>query len=217
MGMEKRTDRQRQTLSCMVNQLLFFSKVCTGLEFEDEKIVIQVMDWNRFSAPQQIGVYTLDAKRILELPGQELYRKWFALQDPKGDKDPAGFIKLSITVVRPGGSPPQHDDTEDREEFSSATLLKNTVLRAPKMSYENWAVHITIGWADMLPRMSSSDRDAIRGYITLSYSGYAECRTKTFIAEAKEVIDPNIGEACLVTSQRRVIWNEEYILPLTII
>jgi len=217
MGMEKRTDRQRQTLSCMVNQLLFFSKVCTGLEFEDEKIVIQVMDWNRFSAPQQVGVYTMDAKRILELPGQELYRKWFALQDPKGGKNPAGFIKMSITVVRPGGSPPQHDDMEDREEFSSANLLKNTVLRTPKMSYENWRVHITIGWADMLPRMSTGYRDAIRGYITLSYSGYPERTTKTFIAEAKDVIDPNIGEACVVMPQRRCIWNEEYILPLTII
>ena len=217
MGIEKKTDRQRQTLSCMVNQLLFFSKVRTGLEFEDEKIVIQVMDWNRFSAPRQIGVYTLDAKRMLELPGQELYRKWFALQDPKGGRSPAGFIKMSITVVRPGGSPPQHDDTEDKEEFSQARLLKNTVLRTPKMSYENWGVHITIGWADMLPRMSTGYRDAIRGYITLSYSGYPECTTKTFIAEKKEIEDPNIGEACNVLPQRRVIWNEEYILPLTII
>lgn len=108
MGMSKKTYRQRQTLSCMVNQILFFSKLCTGLEFEDEKIVIEVMDWNRVGTATKIGVYTLDAKRMLELPGRELYRKWFALQDPSGGKRPAGFIKMSITVVPPGGTPPHH-------------------------------------------------------------------------------------------------------------
>lgn len=218
MGMKKQTDRQRQTLSCVVNQLLFFSRLCTGLEFEDEKIVIEVMDWNRFGAPKKIGVYTLDAKRMLELPGRELYRKWFALQDPDGGKRPAGFIKMSITVVPPGGTPPHHDDTEDKEEFSNANLLKNTVLKTPKMSYLNWAVHITVGWADMLPRMSVPRyRDAVRGYLTFNYSGFEECRSTVFIAEAKEVVDPNIGSACRVLPQRRVIWNEEYVLPLTII
>lgn len=218
MGMTKRTDRQRQTLSCMINQLLFFSKLCTGLEFEDEKIVIEVMDWNRVGAAQKIGIYTLDAKRMLEMPGNEIYHKWFALHDPNGDRRPAGFIKMSITVVPPGGSPPHHDDAEDTEEFSYANLLKNTVLKTPKMSYQNWGVHITVGWADMLPRMASARyRDAIRGYVTFNYSGWEECKTNVFITEAKEVVDMNIGSGCRVLPQRRVIWNEEYILPLTII
>lgn len=219
MGTMKSTDRQRKTLSCMVNQLLFFSKVCTGLEFEDEKIFIEVMDWNRLTAAQTIGVYTLDAKRLLELPGNEVYRTWFALQAPNGGKGrPAGFIKLSITVIPPGGSSPQHDDLEDTEEFTSATLLKNTILREPTMSYKNWAVHITIGWADMLPRMASPRyRDAVRGYMTFDYSGHPQLMTETTVAVAKEVVDPNIGDACLVMPQRRVIWNEEYVLPLTIV
>lgn len=219
LGTSKSTDRQRKTLSCMVNQLLFFSRVCTGLEFEDEKIVIEVMDWNRLSASGKIGVYTLDAKRILELPGKEIYRTWFALQSPEGGKSlPAGFIKLSITVVPPGGQPPVHNDMEDTEEFTAATLLKNTIIKAPPMSYQNWAVHITVGWADMLPHMASPRyRDAIRGYMTFDYSGYEQHMTDTNIAVAKEVIDPNIGDACRVMSQRRVIWNEEYVLPLTIV
>lgn len=218
MGMVKKTNRQRQTLSCMVNQLLFFSKLCTGLEFENEKIIVEVMDWNRVSAPKKIGVYTLDAKRMLELPGREMYRKWFALQDPNGGKRPSGFIKMSITVVPPGGTPPHHQEAEDSEEFSSANLLKNTVLKTPKMSYQNWAVHITVGWADMLPHMASQRyRDSIRGYVTFNYSGWEDCKTNTFITEAKEVVDRNIGTACRVSPQRRVIWNEEYILPLTII
>lgn len=218
MGMKKQTDRQRKTLSCMVNQLLFFSKLCTGLEFEDEKIVIDVMDWNRFSAPKKVGVYTIDAKRILELPGRELYHKWFALQNPEGGKRPAGFIKLSINVVPPGSFPEHHSDTEDREEFSNANLLKNTVVTAPKMTYQNWAVHVTVGWADMLPRMAGLRyRDAVRGFLTFNYSGWDECRSEVFIAEAKEVVDQNIGTACRVLPQRRVIWNEEFALPLTII
>lgn len=218
LGMTKTTDRHRKTLSCMVNQLLFFSKICTGLEFEDEKIIIEVMDWNRFSAANKIGVYTIDAKRILELPGRELYRTWFALQDPQGGKRPAGFVKLSVTVVPPGCSPPQHDDTEDTEEFTNANLLKNTVLKTPRMSYQNWAVHITVGWADMLPRMATARyRDAVRGFVTCAYSGWDESTSKTNVAIAKDVIDPNIGEACRVMPQRRVIWNEEYILPLTIV
>ncbi|PXF41319.1 Dysferlin [Gracilariopsis chorda] len=65
----KKTGCQKQTLSCMVNQLLFFSSVRTGLEFEDEKIVIDVMDWSRTGTPKQIAVYTVDAKRMLEFPG----------------------------------------------------------------------------------------------------------------------------------------------------
>lgn len=218
MGITKKTHRQKQTLSCMVNQLLFFSSVRTGLEFEDEKIVIDVMDWSRTGAPKQIGVYTVDAKRMLELPGREMYRKWFALQDPRGGKRPAGFIKMSITVVPPGGSPPFHDDTEDTEELSAGNLLKSSVLKTPKISYQNWAVHITVGWADMLPNMVGSGyRDAIRGYVTFNYSGWKDHQTRVFIAEAKDVIDPNIGTACRVSPQRRVIWNEEYVLPLTVI
>eukprot|EP00178_Gracilaria_changii_P012106 TRINITY_DN3416_c0_g1_i1.p1 TRINITY_DN3416_c0_g1~~TRINITY_DN3416_c0_g1_i1.p1 ORF type:complete len:2205 (-),score=427.39 TRINITY_DN3416_c0_g1_i1:774-6683(-) len=218
MGITKKTGRQRQTLSCMVNQLLFFSSVRTGLEFEDEKIVVEVMDWNRTGAPKKIGVYTVDAKRMLDLPGHEVYRKWFALQNPSGGKRPAGFIKMSITVVPPGGSPPHHDDIEDTEELSSGNLLKSSVLKTPKISYQNWAVHITVGWADMLPNMvGTSYRDTIRGYVAFNYSGWDDCKTKVFIAEAKDVIDPNIGTACRVYPQRRVIWNAEYVLPLTVI
>lgn len=218
LGMSKETDRQRQTLTCMVNQLLFFSKACTGLEFEKEKIVIEVMDWNRITPARRIGHYTIDAKRILELPGQELYRKWLALQDPNGGKRPTGFIKLSVTVVPPGRSAPHHNELEDMEEFSTAKLLKNNVLLTPDMSYQNWAVHVTIGWADMLPRMATSGyRDAVRGYVTLDYSGFEERRTNTFITEAKKVLDRNIGTACRVLPQRRTIWNEEYVLPLTVI
>lgn len=218
LGMSKSTDRQRKTLSCMVNQLLFFSRVCTGLEFEDEKIVIDVMDWNLLGGSRKIGVYTLDAKRVLELDRHEIYRKWFALQDPSGGRRPAGFIKMSITIVPPGGSPEQHDDYEDTEEFTSATLLKNTILRAPKMSYKNWAIHITVGWADMLPRMASAGyRDAVRGYMTFDYSGWDQQVTGTCISVAKEVVDPNIGDCCRVMPQRRVIWNQEYVLPLTVV
>lgn len=218
MGMMKKTIQQRQTLSCMVNQLLFFSKLCTGLEFENEKVVVEVMDWNRFGSATKVGVYTLDAKRLLEMPGREIYRKWFALQDPNGGKRPPGFIKMSVTVVPPGSSPPHHQETEDAEEFSTAKLLKNSVLKTPSMSYENWAVHVTVGWADMLPRMSSRGyRDAIRGYVTFNYSGWPDCISNTFIAEAQDVVDPNIGTACRVLPQRRVIWNEEFILPLTVI
>lgn len=218
LGMVKKTDRQRQTLSCMVNQLLFFSKACTGLEFEKEKIVIEVMDWNRITAAKLIGHYTFDAKRILELPGRELYRKWFALQDPKGGRRPTGFIKLSITVVPPGYPTPHHTETEDMEEFSNANLLKNNVLTTPNMSYQNWAVHVTVGWADMLPCMSTHGyRDAIRGCVVFNYSGYEDKTTRHFIAEAKDVVDRNIGTACRVLPQRRVIWNEEYVLPLTVI
>ena len=62
--------------------------------------------------------------------------------------------------------------------------------------------------------MHTGYRDAILGYIILSYSVYPECTTETFIAEAKEVEDPNIDEAGNVLPQRRVISNEEYILPL---
>lgn len=218
LGMTKQTDRQRQTLTCMVNQLLFFSKACTGLEFEKEKIVIEVMDWNRITAAKLIGHYTFDAKRILELPGRELYCKWFALQDPNGGRRPAGFIKLSITVVPPGYPSPHHTETEDMEEFSNANLLKNNVLSTPNMAYQNWSVHVTVGWADMLPCMSTHGyRDAVRGCVAFDYSGFEVKTTRHFIAEAKEVVDKNIGTACRVLPQRRVIWNEEYVLPLTVI
>ncbi|PXF42756.1 Dysferlin [Gracilariopsis chorda] len=152
----KKTGRQQQTLTCIANQLLFFSSVRTGLEFEDEKIDIDIMDWNRTGASKQIGVYTVDAKRMLELPAHEIYRTWFALQDPRGGKRRAGFIKMSIIVVPPVGSPPFHDDTEDTEELSAGNLLKRSVLKTPKISYQDWALHITIGWADMLPNMVST-------------------------------------------------------------
>ncbi|PXF41664.1 Dysferlin [Gracilariopsis chorda] len=83
MVITKKTGLQKQTMTCMVNQLLFFSSVRTGLEFEDEKIVIEYIDWSCTYASKQIGVYTVDSKRMLELPAHEMYRKWFALQDPE--------------------------------------------------------------------------------------------------------------------------------------
>ena len=86
------------------------------------------------------------------------------------------------------------------------------------MCYQNWAVHVTVGWADLLPRMTEKlYRDQIRGYMKFDYSGWKQSVSKTFISEEKEVVDANIGNACYVLPQRRVIWNEEYILPLTII
>ncbi|PXF42859.1 Dysferlin [Gracilariopsis chorda] len=199
MVITKKTGCQKQTLTFMVNLLLFFSSVHTGLEFEDEKIVIEVMDWSRTDASKKIGVYTVDAKRMLELPAHEMYRKWFALQDPREGKHRAGFIKMSITVVPPGGSPSSHDDTGDTEELSAGNLLKSNVLKTLKISYQDWAVHITIVWANMLPDMVSPGyRDAIRGY-AFNYSGWKDHETGVFIAESKDVIDPKVGKECRVS------------------
>lgn len=68
----------------MVDQLLFFGKLCTGFELEHEKVSIKVTDWNRLGAATKRGVYALHAKRVIELPDREIYRKGFSLQDPSG-------------------------------------------------------------------------------------------------------------------------------------
>lgn len=58
--MKKKLDHQRKTLPCIVNQLLFFPELCTGLEIEDGRVVVEVMDWNQFSAQKIVGVYKND-------------------------------------------------------------------------------------------------------------------------------------------------------------
>lgn len=224
LGSTKSTDTQRKTLTCVVDQLLFFSKVLTGVQMEQQRVHVEVMDWNMFSPSSVIGTYTLDTRKILESPGGEVSRKWYALRNPAGGKRPAGFIKLSIAVQPPGGELPAHQSGEDPDERTNASLLKNALITAPVMDYNTFAVHVCVGWADMLPRMTSSGRagalasaDVIRGYMVFEYTGFADAKSRTFLCEAREVTDPNVGSACLVEPQRRLIWNEEYVLPLTVV
>jgi len=220
----KSTDTQRKTLTCVVDQLLFFSKVLTGVQMEQQRVKVEVMDWNRFAASVVIGTYTLDARKILDAPGGEIAAKWFALSNPMGGKRPAGFIKLSVAVQPPGGELPAHDGGEDPDERTNASLLKNALITPPVMEYKTFAVHVCVGWADMLPRMTDSGRagalasaDVIRGYMVFEYTGFAPSQSRTFLCEARDVTDPNVGSACLVEPQRRLIWNEEFVLPLTVV
>lgn len=86
------------------------------------------------------------------------------------------------------------------------------------MYCQNWAVHVTIGWDNILPHMSTLlYRDEVRGYIKIDYYRREDRVTKTLIAEGNKVMDYTIGTARLVVPQRRVFWNEKYIYPLTII
>ncbi|GAB0494220.1 hypothetical protein MMPV_005511 [Pyropia vietnamensis] len=224
LGSTKTTDAQRKTLTCVVDQILFFSQVLTGVQMEQERVHVEVMDWNRFTASTTIGTYTVDARKILAAPGGEVSRKWYALRNPAGGKRPAGFVKLSIAVQPPGGELPAHQGGEDPDERTNASLLKNALITAPVMDYTTFAVHICVGWADMLPRMTNSGRagalanpDIIRGYMVFEYTGFPDAQSRTFLCEAREVTDPNVGSACLVEPQRRLIWNEEYVLPLTVV
>lgn len=224
LGSTKSTDAQRKTLTCVVDQMLFFSQVLTGVQMEQQRVHVEVMDWNRFAASTIIGTYTVDARKILAAPGGEVSRKWYALRNPAGGKRPAGFIKLSIAVQAPGEELPAHLSGEDPDERTNASLLKNALITAPVMDYTTFAVHICVGWADMLPRMTNSGRagalaspDIIRGYMVFEYTGFPDAQSRTFLCEARDVADPNVGSACLVEPQRRLIWNEEYVLPLTVV
>lgn len=114
MEMKRKPDHQRKIPPCNVNKLLFFSKLCTGLGFEDETFVAEGMDWNRFSAPHMVGVYKNDSKRTIGVPGQEIYRKWLALYDPNRGTRLTVLIKLSVSVVQPGNKPLHHHKNGER-------------------------------------------------------------------------------------------------------
>lgn len=89
-------------------------------------LFLQSYKWNGFEA--LIDDYSLTGKVRLPLRASTL-------------QVAGGFYDIPIKLVL----------MEDMEKFSNANLLKNNVLATPTMSYNNWAVHVIVGWADMLP------------------------------------------------------------------
>jgi len=217
LGQVKATHSLRKTLSCVFDEMLYFTSEMRGSDIETSEIVVNVKDWNRFGSVL-IGKVQFDVKSIFYEKGSEILRRWFAITNTEnGTRGTQGYVKLSVAVVGPGLVPKPHSEAEDAEEFQKATLLKNLVVNPPLMTISDWTVHVCIGWADMLPRMKSDSRDVVRGFIEMNYTGYPKLAGRTFIAEAREIIDPTLEDNCRVYPQRRVVWNEEYVFPLKVI
>jgi len=218
-GAEKRSQTFKATLSCVVDEMLFFNQAMTGQEVEDAKVSIIVYDWNLFGAPVMLGQVEFDVSNIFRLPNHEFYRRWVALtKSTKGNK-PQGFMKLSVSVLAPGSSlPVLHSEHEDREEFANAALLKNEIVKAPKFEVQSWVVHISIGWADMLTQLVGEESaiDVVRGYLEVEYTGLPTMKSRTFHGGAEKITDPRVGDVVKIGLNRTVYVNEEFIVPLTV-
>eukprot|EP00184_Porphyridium_aerugineum_P006376 CAMPEP_0184706560 /NCGR_PEP_ID=MMETSP0313-20130426/36819_1 /TAXON_ID=2792 /ORGANISM="Porphyridium aerugineum, Strain SAG 1380-2" /LENGTH=2368 /DNA_ID=CAMNT_0027168117 /DNA_START=74 /DNA_END=7179 /DNA_ORIENTATION=- len=218
-GQEKRSRMFRATLSCVVDEMLFFNQAMTGREIEDAKVAVAVYDWNRFGAPNLIGQIEFDVSNVYRTPSHEFFRRWIALYHPEKGSNARGYLKMSMGVVGPNDSPPKyHAESEDREEFSRNALLKNEVVKAPMFVVRSYVVHCTIGWADMITRMTGelSQKDVIRGYLEVEYTGFPNLISQTFIGDANTIVDDMIDkDVCKVNMNRQVAFNEEFLLPMT--
>ncbi|KAJ8908768.1 hypothetical protein NDN08_005473 [Rhodosorus marinus] len=218
-GQKKSTKKVSNATSCVVDETLYFRKVVDSpAEFATEDIKIDVTDWG-FFGNRPLGHLIMNLKSIYEMDHHELFREWFPLIVPTSMKvvnpfSANGFIKLSITVMPPKGIPKTHASIEDKEEYSRSTVLRNTIVRPPPLRVERWILHVKLGWADMLPRLTNeSEEDVIRGFAVLSLTGRRRILSRTFIAKARDIIDTNLGSTTRVVTQRMVLFNEEFLFP----
>jgi len=213
LGKVRQTKVFPRTISCIVDEMVYMENEMTGEEISDDSIVVRVMDHNTGSPSVEIGTLVFDTDQTYSSGGFE--KKWFVVTDRRGRK--GGFINLTMRAAGPGEELPL---SVERERFHSDDnkLLKSLTLERPLVSTSDFGVHVVVGWAEMLPAVTLNEpKDIVRAYCTLSLTGYNDIRTQTQIAPAQRIIDPDLGKDVITRKSRRVIWCEEFIIPLRVI
>jgi hypothetical protein len=134
-------------------------------DFATETLVISVYDTGTLFRKELIGSFAFDLAEVNARPNHEYFRVWTLLtsQDKNGKASVRGYLRLSVTVLRPGDVPVQHyepddDETDEEEEdLSKMVLLKpkglegtDSVLRAKILRAENLPKMDAIGSVDPL-------------------------------------------------------------------
>eukprot|EP00026_Physarum_polycephalum_P000845 Phypoly_transcript_00846.p1 GENE.Phypoly_transcript_00846~~Phypoly_transcript_00846.p1 ORF type:complete len:1283 (+),score=292.23 Phypoly_transcript_00846:83-3931(+) len=134
-------------------------------DFASETLVVSVFDTGTLFRKELIGSFSFDLAEVHARPNHEYFRVWTLLtsQDKTGKASVRGYLRLSVTVLRPGDIPAQHDEPDDdetdaeEEDLSKMVLLKpkgldgvDNVLRAKFFRAENLPKMDAIGSVDPL-------------------------------------------------------------------
>jgi hypothetical protein len=134
-------------------------------DFASETLVISIFDTGTIFRKELIGSFAFDLSEVHSRPNHEYFRVWTLLtsQDSTGKASVRGYLRLSVTVLRHGDVPVQHDEPDDdetdgeEEDLSKMVLLKpkgldgiDSVLRAKFFRAENLPKMDAIGTVDPL-------------------------------------------------------------------
>lgn len=163
--LKQKTERKEKTLNPKFEEDFFFDVPASALS--TNRIVIEVWDWDRMTANDFIGGFSLKVKDILDLSKEEPVTKWYKLLDEKRAKEHNEVILADDEVKKL------------IDEFRQATVIDKA-----KGSRSDSIVHIRRGselapGSHDLPKMKLEDFNLL---VVLGKGSFG----KVFLAEDKK-------------------------------
>lgn len=158
LGEKKFTPKFKQDLAPYFNH--YFHIESTKVEdFATARLVISVFDSGTIFRNELIGAFTFELQEVNKQKGHEHFRVWVLLTSPdKNGKDSVrGYLKLSVTVLRPGDEPGKHDDEPEVEEGDDQEedLSKMVLLKPKGMDGIENILRVKVFKAENLPKMDA--------------------------------------------------------------
>ena len=173
-------------------------KIGDGQEFQLEKMLIQVYDYNMIGENALIGQLEMDLSSIYYSKAHTILHKWVALSNYRSKMEEIkGFIKFSANCVGPGDKQIELDDEkpdpklEAQAKKSKGNASAPNVLLPPQIQTKGYQMKIQLIKAEHLIKMDFGG--AIDCFLVIQF-GSAQ-----FITEViKDTCNPVWGKCILV-------------------
>ena len=150
-GKSQHTDIKKQCLSCTWDHLFYFNFKWTEEQFNTENIEISIFDANTIRRDELIGKYIFQCAMVNGQPDHEYWRQWIGLvnTDCEGTQ---GFLKISVTVLKPGEIGGSHENDDDDDDAEGADL-QSLILLPPDIEKQDYYLYVRCYRAEHLPKM----------------------------------------------------------------
>jgi hypothetical protein len=158
---DQRKTKPKSTANCFFDSTIVFEfDLSDGKQLSMGTLTVEIWDRKLLSFDELLGSYVLDLSKLWDMREHELWRKWVGLVDVTGAAQGArGYLKLSATLVGPGGSPPFHDPAAQAAEDAAADQEEPMV--PPTLAMTPYDLVVELYRAEDIPEMDRfSDCDA---------------------------------------------------------
>lgn len=205
MGQKASTRVHHSVTSCIFDeQFVFEFPSLTKAELAAGTVVLKVLDADRITRGDVIGIHSLEVLDVYYGDKHEVYRKWMGLWDPTNSKDHGvqGFLRASVAVLGPNDPQPTHTTTDDADDDEE--LDENMLLLPPAVEAKTHFLVCRVHRAECLPAMDSPKlgigKGGIDAFCKLTFAGNPPAKTRWVVARGARHL--------------AVAWEEELWFPV---
>ncbi|CAK8985932.1 Myoferlin (Fer-1-like protein 3) [Durusdinium trenchii] len=154
-GKRQTTEVRRNQINATWDQVFVFQDLDLSIEeYESELIVLQAFDANLFVRNELIGQFSFGLSKVRNQPPpfrHQVFQRWVVLTNPEEPLEEQGYLRVSVTVLGPGDTPPSHERQDDFYGASGNKEAEERILRNPDVRRRGYNFSVKVFRGEDLP------------------------------------------------------------------